>query len=139
MDRFVIDSSIAIAWVHPSQATAGTDQLLTRLETGAECLVPLLWFLEVSNALIVLQRRKKLTRKDRLEALSGLAELDLTSDDEGLRFALTRTSNIAEEHGLSLYDACYLELALRLNVPFATRDNALKESAQKAGLKILTS
>ena len=67
--RLVIDASLALAWVLPSQATKTTDELLEEVEAGARPVVPSLWPLEVANALLVLERRRKLRSDDRKEAL----------------------------------------------------------------------
>jgi predicted nucleic acid-binding protein len=60
IDAFIVDASVAIAWVHPAQATSQTALLLQELSEGAQVFAPALWPLEVSNALLVLVRRKKL-------------------------------------------------------------------------------
>jgi len=71
-DAFVADASVAIAWVHPAQATDATQALLKSIRSGAGIHVPALWPLEVANALLVLTRRKRLTEDERRLAL-GLA------------------------------------------------------------------
>ena len=66
---FAADASVAIAWVHPAQATAATQALLQSIRGGTAIYVPALWPLEVANALLVLTRRKKLTEEERRMAL----------------------------------------------------------------------
>ena len=92
--------------------------------------------MEVANALLVLERRKKLKRDERLEALEMLRALNADVDEEGHRFAFTRVTELAEQHGLSVYDATYLELALRKRVPLATKDGNLRHAATKAGVLV---
>jgi predicted nucleic acid-binding protein len=75
IDAFVADASVAIAWVHPAQATPQTALLLQAVADGAQVFVPALWPLEVSNALLVLERRKKLTSAERAAALAALQKL----------------------------------------------------------------
>lgn len=132
-DAFVVDASMAFAWVKPSQASADSDALLERIEQGATVVVPPLWFLEVANGLLVAQRRKLLTASERTRALDRLSGLPLTVDDGDARIAFSRTSALADEHGLSLYDAAYLEVALRRALPIASRDEALLAAAARAG------
>ena len=132
-DAFVVDASMAFAWVKPSQASAESDALLERIEQGATAVVPPLWFLEVANGLLVAQRRRLLTTSERSRALDRLSGLALTVDDGDARIAFSRTSALAEEHGLSLYDAAYLEVALRRTLPIASRDEALLVAAARAG------
>jgi|SRR5271154_1542574 len=134
---FVADSSVAIAWAVSSQSSRATDGLLDEVAAGASLVVPVLWSFELANALIMLKRRKKLTQEDCTSArrmLSGLAPI---IDDEGCTLALTKTSELAERHSLSGYDATYLELALRKEIPLATRDAALSKAAKQAGVQTL--
>jgi predicted nucleic acid-binding protein len=134
--RVVIDASIALAWVHPAQATTVTDELLDEVGRGARVVVPALWAVEVANALLVLERRKKLRQDERLEALATLLALNAAVDEEGHRFAFTKVSELALAHGLSAYDASYLELALRERLPLATKDEPLRQAASKAGVRV---
>lgn len=134
---FVIDSSVGFAWVHPAQATVETDKLLQEVEAGAVVVVPELWFLEMANGLLMLQRRKKLTAAERKGALDTLAALNLTVDTEGGKAAFNRTSDLAEKHGLTVYDAAYFELALRRKLPLASRDGSLLRAAKNSGVKTL--
>ena len=134
---FVPDASTAIAWVHPGQATPATDALLTQVEQGAEVVVPALWFTEVANALLVLERRKRLTARERREALERLAQLQPVLDVEGPPLAFSKTSELAATHGLSVYDATYRELALRRRLSLASRDEPLCAASRKCGVKVL--
>lgn len=134
MKRVVIDASIALAWVHPAQATAATDGLLEEVGVGTRVLVPALWAVEVANALLVLERRKKLRPDERIEALATLQALNASVDEDGHRFVFTKVSELAVAHGLSAYDASYLELALRERLPLATKDEVLRQAASKAGV-----
>ena len=136
-DRWVVDASIAVAWIHPGQATARTDALLEALESGASAHAPALWPVEVANALLSLERRAKLTRPERLAALSCLRDLPVELDDEMARLAFTGLSSLATDQKLSVYDAAYLELALRLHLPLASTDGTLRGAATRRGLKVL--
>ncbi len=99
---FVTDASTAMVWVHPAQATPETEALLTQVEEGTEVVVPALWFTEVANALLVLERRKRLTTRERREALERLIQLRLVPELDGPRMAFSRTSELAATHGLSV-------------------------------------
>ena len=112
-EAFVLDASVAFTWVYPSQASVETEQLLVEVEAGAVAVVPSLWFLEVANGLLAAQRRKLLTAVERKEALARLSSLTFTVDDETDRAAFRKTSELAEKYGLSVYDAAYLEAAIR--------------------------
>ena len=131
---FVVDASMAFAWVLPSQGSSEAEALLGRIEAGASAVVPSLWFLEVANGLLVAQRRSRVTGPERMLALERFSGLALTVDEVDTRNVFGRTSALAEQFGLSVYDAAYLELALRRNLPLVTRDRALRAAADRSGL-----
>ena len=136
-EGFIADSSVGVAWAVQSQASEATDELLDRVAAGTPLVVPTLWPFEVANSLLVLLRRKKLLPAERDRAIAALARLPLVVDDDGPRLALGRISELAAEHGLSVYDATYLELAVRRKLPLASRDEALRKAAQGCHVKLL--
>jgi predicted nucleic acid-binding protein len=136
-DTFVADSSVAIAWAVPSQATEGSVGLLDDVLTGVSFVVPVLWTFEVANSLLALRRRRVIQEEQYQRARRDLAELESIVDEEGPRLALEKISSIAQEYSLSVYDAVYLELALRRGLPLATRDAALNKAAKSAGVPTL--
>lgn len=136
-DTFVADSSVAIAWAVPSQATDGAVGLLNDVLTGTPFVVPVLWAFEVANSLLALRRRRVIQEEQYQRARQDLLDLDSIIDEEGPRLALEKISSIAQEHSLSVYDAVYLELALRRELPLATRDSALNKAAKSAGVSTL--
>ena len=136
-EGFIADSSVGVAWAVHSQASAATDELLDRVAAGTPLVVPTLWPFEVANSLLVLLRRKKLLAAERDRAIAALARLPLVVDDDGPRLALGRISELAAEHGLSVYDATYLELAVRRKLPLASSDEALGKAAQGCRVKLL--
>ena len=124
-EAFVLDASVAFAWVLPSQASSDADALLARVESGATPIVPSLWFLEVANGLLAAQRRKLLTALERRQALEQLSRLSLTVEEDAGSAVFGRISVLAEERRLSVYDAVYLDIALRRRLPLASRDRTL--------------
>lgn len=134
---FIVDASVGFAWVYEEQATPKTDGLLNQVAAGATVVVPALWFLEMANVLLVAQRRHLLTAIQRKAALEKLTAMQFTIDEEGTRHAFGITSELAEKHRLTIYDATYLELALRRSLPLASRDEALKTAARRCGVKAL--
>ena len=134
---FIVDASVGFAWVYQGQATPETDRLLNDVAAGATVVVPALWFLEMSNVLLVAQRRHRLTAGQRKAAMEKLTAMQLTVDEEGSRNAFGKTSELAEQYGLSFYDATYLELALRRSLPLASRDEALRNAARQCRLQAL--
>jgi predicted nucleic acid-binding protein len=136
-EGFIADSSVGVAWAVPSQASDTSDNLLDQVATGTPLVVPALWPFEVANSLLVLLRRKRILAPERDRALGALARLPLVLDEEGPRLALGSISELAREHGLSVYDATYLELAVRSKLPLASRDEALCKAAQRSRVKLL--
>jgi predicted nucleic acid-binding protein len=136
-EGFIADSSVGVAWAVPSQASDATDDLLDEVATGTPLVVPTLWSFEVANSLLVLLRRKKILPAERDRALGALARFPLVVDDEGARLALGGISQLAGEYGLSVYDATYLELAVRRKLPLASRDQALCKAARACRVRLL--
>jgi predicted nucleic acid-binding protein len=133
---FVADASVAVAWVHPGQATPHTDTMLDALVEGAIIEVPALWPLEVANALAVLVRRGKLTDTERQAALGWFRALPLRVDHEMATLAFSTLSSLAAKYGLSVYDAAYLELAQRRKLRLCCKDGPLRKAALRQGVAL---
>lgn len=103
-------------------------------EKGA--IVPSLWSLEVGNVLLIAERNKRISSEQRHKALYTLTELPITVDTMTAHHAWLETMELAENYGLSLYDASYLELSLRCSLPLATFDKALKQAAKMTGITV---
>jgi predicted nucleic acid-binding protein len=134
---FVVDSSVAIAWVVSSQSNKVTDRLLEDVASGQAFAVPVLWAFEVANTLVMLERRRRLSPEEAANARSLLRGLVPVVDHDGNGLALREISELAQKHSLSAYDATYLELALRLRMPLASRDAALNKAARLCGADTL--
>jgi len=135
--EFVVDASIGVAWVHPAQSTTRSQALLDAIVGGAVVRAPALWSLETANALLVLTRRGKLTDEERVDALSALARLAVVLDHEMAARAFGKLSDLAVRHGLTVYDAAYVELAIRRKLPIACKDGPLRTAAKRARVKVL--
>jgi predicted nucleic acid-binding protein len=134
---FVVDASVGFAWVYDGQASPETAKLLEEVASGRPVVVPSLWFLEVANVLLVAQRRQRITVTQRRAALGQLGGLQLVRDDEAGCNAFGKISDLAERHGLTVYDATYLELAARRKLPLASRDEPLRQAARRCGVAVL--
>lgn len=132
-DGFVVDASIGVAWAVHSQASTATDDLLDQVAAGMSLIVPTLWTFEVANSLLALMRRGKILAQDRDRALVALSQLPIMIDDEGPHRAFGTISQLAAEHGLSVYDAAYLELAVRRNVPWLPETSRFARRLTNAG------
>jgi predicted nucleic acid-binding protein len=92
---------------------------------------------EVANSLLVLMRRRRISREEYTRARHDLTDLRPVVDDEGPHRAFGETLDLADKHALSVYDATYLELAIRKGLPLASRDRALNKAAKVAGVNTL--
>ena len=136
MTAFVLDASIALAWCFADEATPATDALLDRL-ADEEAAAPALWRLEVANALAMAKRRGRLSVVGLTRSVSLLQRLALSIDSEGAERAFRELLDLARAERLTVYDAAYLELALRLGLPLASKDAKLRKVGAGLGLALL--
>ena len=131
----VLDRSVTLSWCFEDERTDATDALLNQVvESGAEA--PSLWPLEVLNALLMAERRRRIDT-ERRQRLSGfLHDLPVNIDVETASRAWAATSQLAARFKLTLYDAAYLELAQRLNLPLATLDKELRVAGRALGIAL---
>jgi predicted nucleic acid-binding protein len=132
----VLDSSVALAWTYSDEKTPAVEQVLDLITQGGGW-VPGIWRLEVANALYRGIRQARIGATLRDQALADLAALNITTDLDTERFAWNNTLSLADRFRLTLYDACYLELAQRRELPLATLDRELRSAGRKLGLELL--
>ena len=134
-EGLVLDSSVAIAWCFPDEQDIYSQSVLDAL-SSEPAIVPELWHLEVTNTLLVGERRKRSTQANTVTWLGFLALLPITVDEETKIHAVGNSLSLARQHNLSVYDAAYLELAMRRGLPLATLDDKLKTAAQVVGVRL---
>ena len=131
---FLLDASVALAWCFADETTPKTEAILERLADDS-AIVPTLWEFEVANALLVAERRHRLSESQSARFIELLTRLpihvDVTSSDMAGVLAIGR------RHGLSAYDSSYLVLAERDGVPLATGDEKLRSAASRAGVPLM--
>ena len=131
----VVDASMAIAWFFEDEGRDVVAAVLQRVVTE-EAFVPSLWRIEVANALRSAVRRKRCEASYAERCLERLGRLRISIDPETDLHAWGRTRRLSDRHDLTLYDAAYLELAIRRKQPLASRDAALVAAARTAGLVV---
>jgi predicted nucleic acid-binding protein len=132
----VLDSSATLAWVFVDEVTDPIRQVFHLVsESGA--WVPGLWKLEVANILEMSARRGRHDAAFRSATLADLALLPISVDTETDRHAWGATIELSARHRLTMYDAAYLELALRRGLPLASLDAELRRAAQAEGILVL--
>ena len=134
-EGFVLDGSVTMVWGFDDEASPYADAILDRMP-DLQAHVPGLWTLEVANALLVGERRRRTTPADSARFLAILASFPITVDDQTAARAWHETTHLARAHNLSAYDASYLELAIRLGVSLATLDDKLKTAAEAVGVPL---
>jgi predicted nucleic acid-binding protein len=133
---FVVDSSVALTWCFEDERTPATTALLHRTgETGA--LAPQHWPLEALNGLMMAERRRRLDATRRQHLVGFLRDLPITLDPETTIQVWTATQRLAARFRLTIYDAAYLELAQRQNLPLASLDQELRAAGTALGVSLL--
>jgi predicted nucleic acid-binding protein len=132
----VLDVSLSCAWCFADEASDAGWAILSRLQTS-EAHVPSLWLWETANVLVQAERRGRITAAAMRTFLGLLEALPIHIDHAGTATIWHDTLALARAHRLTSYDAAYLELALRLGLPLASRDQALQAAARSEGVPLL--
>jgi len=133
--QFALDAWVTLAWAFIEELNEHTRAVLRALREG-KAYVPSIWPLEVGNALLAAERRGRLKHADVEQFLTFLRELPITIERESPERMFGEVMALAREQRLSIYDATYLDLAMRLGLPLATRDQALGKAASRCGVEI---
>ena len=134
-ETLVIDCSVTMAWYFKDEANPYSDAVRSALAIE-RAAVPALWPLEVANVLLMGERRKRSTQAQAAKWLRFLTALPIAVDSQAPILAFDPILNLARSHKLTAYDAAYLELAIRLGLPLAARDDALEKAAQSVGVPL---
>ena len=139
--RFVLDNSVTMRWFFsdgkPSDI-AYSDHVLAEIKKWSS-VVPVTWGLEVANVLVRAESKGQVTAAQSGAFINMLNHMEIDVDANTFNYAMSDTLQLSRTYKLSAYDASYLELALRLDIPLATLDEGLKKAAKKAGVKIIAS
>ena len=130
---FVLDCSVTLAWCLPDENDTYTDQVLDLL-IEQQAIVPALWHLEVMNVLLIAERKKRLTAEHTRRILETLRPLNISTYRQQPHIETVELMQFAQQHQLTSYDAAYLHLAHRENLPLATLDKQMRSAAQQLNL-----
>jgi predicted nucleic acid-binding protein len=128
---FVVDASIILAWHDPRENNSYADAVLNCLERET-AITPPLCCLEVNNILRLFEKKELITTLDLEKAIAFVDSLPILRDRAVVDFTMPLVLHLAREYDLTVYDACYLELAVRLHLPLASLDNDLIKAANAA-------
>ena len=135
MAEFVLDASVALAWFFQDAADAYADRVLESLAERT-AVVPSIWPLEIANALVTGERRNRNLPEQSDTWLSNMKQLPIRVEAEVGLAEIPDLLAICRSWQLTSYDAAYLELARRLQLPLATLDQKLHQAASAAGLTL---
>ncbi len=135
MSTVVVDCSVALAWCFEDETTEFTEAVLDAVVAGG-AVVPCLWPLEAANVLLVAERRKRISEAQATQFLDRLLALPIQIETPVGNETWTRVHALGRTHGLSSYDAAYLDLAIRRGLPLATLDRDLKKAAENSGVPL---
>ena len=133
---FVLDASITLSWAFEDESTVEADAVLERLRTE-KAVVPPIWAFEVTNGLIVAERKGRIGATDTSDFLRLLKQLPILTDPTLCGFIWEDLAQLARETNLSAYDASYLYLAKLRGLPLATLDRLLAQAAKSHGVAVL--
>jgi len=133
---FVLDCSATMAWFFEDEATNYTQAVLDSLAAGESAVVPSLWLLEVTNILLVGERRGRNSVEQAKKFWETLQPLPIEIEQYSIEECSTSIFDLARAHNLSAYDASYLDLAQRRSLPLATLDKRLMAAAKACGVSI---
>src|ERR1700677_2547129 len=133
---FVVDSSAALTWLFPDEATPRTDELLARLDKET-VIVHALWFFELANVIYLAERKNRIAQAQSAVFIDEISRLDIEVDHLSAARSFTHLLPLCRSETLTSYDAVYLDLAIRRQVPLATLDEPLRKAAKKLGVDLL--
>ena len=137
MKQFVLDCSVAISWCLPDEVDAYAEAILDRLtsiERSIAAVVPSIWSLELANVFLVSERCQRISQEDVATAISLINQLPIKVNSAISPEILNSILEIGRKYNLAAYDAAYIELAIRLDIPLATNDRRLIAAAQQSNI-----
>ena len=134
MSRFVLDASVVLTWCFPDENTDLARQVADRFKRGETALAPSFWPHEVLNALLAGEKRKRISREMIGSFLDDLVALPVILEQIPAGIIFDRVRALSRKHGLTAYDAAYLDLALENGLALATLDEALVRACRNTGV-----
>ncbi len=137
MSRFVLDASVVLAWCFPDENVALAQHVAGLFRRGGSAVVPSFWPHEVLNALLAGEKRKRISKELVRSFLDDLATLPIVLEQFPAKVVFDRIQQLGREHGLTAYDAAYLDLAIDTGLPLATLDEELARACRKARARLV--
>ena len=137
MSRFVVDASVVLTWCFPDEHAALGHRVALMFKAGDSAIAPSFWPHEVLNALLVGEKRKRISADLVRTFLADLAALPIVLEGFPADLIFGRIRALSRRHGLTPYDAAYLDLAQVSSVPLATLGEDLIRACRKSGVGLL--
>jgi predicted nucleic acid-binding protein len=137
VSRFVLDASVVLTWCFPDENAGKAQHVASIFMQGGTAVAPSFWPHEVLNALLVGEKRKRISKELVRSFLEDLATLPVVLEQVPAGVVFERIQRLSREHGLTAYDAAYLDLALDSGLPLATLDEDLVRAAKKASVRMV--
>ena len=137
MSRFVIDASIVLAWCFSDENAPLAQHVATMFKRGDTAVAPAFWPHEVLNALLVGEKRKRISKALVRSFLDDLAALPVVLEQFPAGVVFDRIQRLSREHSLTAYDAAYLDLALHHHLSLATLDEDLRQGCKKTSVQLV--
>lgn len=132
---FVLDCSVTMTWCFDDESNDATVEILESLNDST-AIVPSIWPLEVANVLLIAGRKNRITEVQSARFVDALSSLPIVVDQTTTSRAMHSVFLLARKADLTIYDAAYLELAIREEVPLMTLDDKLIKAAKKFGIPV---
>jgi predicted nucleic acid-binding protein len=139
LKTLVVDGSVMLGVVLEDEHSSATAATIEELRKPRFLPIPAHWWIEVTNGLLMAERRKRVSRAGFSEAINFIRGFRMTVDPETDTNVAGETLNLARQYNLTIYDAAYLELAIRHGSVLATVDKALTKAAGAVGVELLFS
>lgn len=137
MSRFVVDASVVLTWCFPDENSALAHKVARMFKEGDSAIAPSFWPHEVLNALLVGEKRKRISGDLIGTFLTDLATLPIVLQELQADAVFDRIQSLSREHGLTTYDAAYLDLAQTNALPLATLDEDLIRACARTGVELI--
>jgi predicted nucleic acid-binding protein len=137
LSRFVVDASVVLTWCFPDENSALAQHVAGMFQRGSTAVAPAFWPHEVLNALLVGEKRKRISKELVQSFLDDLATLPIGLEQFPAAVGFDRVQQLSREHGLTTYDAAYLDLAIESGIPIATLDEDLMRACKKARVRLV--
>ena len=137
MSRFVVDASVVLTWCFPDESSAFAEQVSRMFAQGDTAVAPSFWPHEVLNALLVGEKRRRISNPQAKAFLTDLVRLPVELRSLPSRDVFDRIEELSRQYGLTAYDAAYLHLAEVSALPLASLDEDLIKACKLAGVPLV--